>query len=259
MSKHSFHIEIAKELGVNKAILFDHLMFWIDFNSKTETNYYDGKYWTYNTIKKIIEVFPYLSAKQISKAFDDLENDGYIETGNYNKIKYDRTKWYTITKKGFDYYVKMTNQYFEHLENAIYQKVKCNSTKGKMEDDILQNGYVENVITIPDTTQISTKYKTDSNNLLRKSGEFDLSFIHENIRESVKEFIDFRKAIKEPFRTQAQIQTFYNRLEKLSNKSFETAKEILEKSIANGWQGIFELNKKQSSSVFYDHYGKKNG
>lgn len=138
--QHSFDVEIAKEYGLKEAILMNHLWFWIEKNKANEIHYYDGTYWTYNSVKAFNKLFPYLSERQINNTLKELKDKGIIQTGNYNKSAYDRTMWYAFTKTGV----------------SIMQKCK-------MEDAKISNGYVENVKPIPDiNTDIITDINTDN-------------------------------------------------------------------------------------------------
>lgn len=93
---HHFDIDIAKGVGVNAAIIYNNIMFWVLTNKANKHNMHDGFAWTYNSKSAFAELFPYLSERQIRTALGRLEETGYIMSGNYNKVKYDRTKWYTI-------------------------------------------------------------------------------------------------------------------------------------------------------------------
>lgn len=99
--QHSFDIRIAKEYGVNAAVLLNNIYFWIEKNKANNTNFFDGNYWTYNSKKAFAELFPYLNERQIDYALKKLIEGGILITGNYNKMAYDRTLWYAITKKGY--------------------------------------------------------------------------------------------------------------------------------------------------------------
>lgn len=101
---YSFNKEIATEIGVDKAIMLHHLHYWILKNVANQSNYFDGNYWTYNSLKAFTELFPFWTEKQIRRILQQLEDDGYILTGNYNKSTYDRTKWYALTANAFDLY-----------------------------------------------------------------------------------------------------------------------------------------------------------
>ena len=100
--EHSFNIDIACEYGVPAAIILKNLHFWIEHNRANRTNYRDGKYWTYNSVKAFTLLIPYYSRKQIINALKKIEDAGLIITGNYNDTAYDRTTWYTLTAKGYD-------------------------------------------------------------------------------------------------------------------------------------------------------------
>ena len=45
------------------------------------------------------EEFDYLSFSTVRRTFDDLVNDGFLITGDYNKFGADRTKWYRVNKE----------------------------------------------------------------------------------------------------------------------------------------------------------------
>lgn len=106
MALHVFDSQIAQEYGVNAAIIFQNLAYWIEHNRANETNFYDGRYWTYNSVRAFTELFPYLTDKQIRGALKKLEEGGMILVGNYNKSAYDRTRWYALTEKGLSIYTK---------------------------------------------------------------------------------------------------------------------------------------------------------
>lgn len=88
------------EVGVNAAIILEHIDFWCAKNRANGRNFNDGYYWTYNSTKAFVEIYPYMSEKAIRTALGRLEDGGYIVTGRYNEKPYDRTKWYAITEKG---------------------------------------------------------------------------------------------------------------------------------------------------------------
>jgi len=92
---HHFDIELAEELSIESAVLYANLSFWIKKNKANNKHLHDGKYWSYNSISAFEELFPYMSRHKITKALEELENNNYLEVGNFNKSSYDRTKWYS--------------------------------------------------------------------------------------------------------------------------------------------------------------------
>ena len=226
MTYHFFDVELAKEYGVNCAILLANFDYWIAKNRANNVNYYDGRYWTYNSKKAFAELFPYLGEKQIRSALDKLINEGLIMTGNYNASAYDRTLWYAFTEKG-----------------------ESICLKRPMETDKRANGLVENGQPIPNN---KPNINTDSKpNILL--GGFDFSeTTEEELNEALKDFEEMRKKIKKPLTERAKrgiIKKLYN----LSGGNASIAVDILDNSIMNSWQGIFELKQdpkaKQQAAV----------
>lgn len=94
---HYFNTEIAKEVGVNAAVILENIAHWVLRNKANGKNFYDGHYWTYNSNAAMAELFPYMNARQVRTALDSLRKNGMVLTGNYNKSSYDRTLWYTVS------------------------------------------------------------------------------------------------------------------------------------------------------------------
>ena len=99
--EHSFDINIAKEYGIEEAIFLKHFYFWVKKNACNGSNCFDGKYWTFNKMDTFVKLFPYLTLKQVRRVIDSLKEKGLLETGVFNKTKFDRTLWYTLTEKAF--------------------------------------------------------------------------------------------------------------------------------------------------------------
>jgi hypothetical protein len=111
--EHHFNVEDAKKYGVECAILLNNIRFWVAKNKANEKHFYDGKYWTYNSVKAFGELFPYWSKDQIRRYIDKLETAGEIVSGNYNQSHYDRTKWYSLNCQ-----IELANLPNENGENA---------------------------------------------------------------------------------------------------------------------------------------------
>lgn len=77
-----------------------------------------------------------------------------------------------------------------------------------------------------------------------KTGSIDDLFSNENVllKPIVSEWIAYKKEIKDPYKTVRGMKAFVKELQKLSNNDPKVAKEITERSMANNWKGIFELN-----------------
>jgi hypothetical protein len=91
-----FDVDLAIEYSIEEAVILNHLSYWIFINKANERNFRDGSYWTFNTLEAFEKIFPFWDYKKIGRILQKLENRKVILSGNYNKIKFDRTKWYTI-------------------------------------------------------------------------------------------------------------------------------------------------------------------
>jgi hypothetical protein len=88
--------QLAKLIGLNESIILQQVHYWLEINKKADKNYFDGHYWTYNTYDDWQDQFEFWSLSTITRAIHNLEQAKLLLTGNYNKLKMDRTKWYTI-------------------------------------------------------------------------------------------------------------------------------------------------------------------
>ncbi|AZV41727.1 hypothetical protein BAOM_1116 [Peribacillus asahii] len=86
---------LAAKIGVNQAIMLQHIHYWL----KESKHDRDGRPWVYNTYQSWQEQLPFWSVETIKRIIRSLEKDGYLLSANYNRLKIDKTKWYTINYK----------------------------------------------------------------------------------------------------------------------------------------------------------------
>lgn len=120
---HEFKTALAKVYGIEEAILIHNFHHWITENKANNRNFFDGRFWTYNSQKAYGELFPYLNEGKIKRIINSLVEKGILMKGNYNANQYDRTNWYTFTDEGLsivqNYYIdwsKMTNGRVENSQ-----------------------------------------------------------------------------------------------------------------------------------------------
>ena len=95
--EYSFNIHIASVYGLEEAIMIKNFQFWILKNKANGKHDQDGYTWTYNSVGSFEKVFPFWSRSQISRILKSLIDQGALKVGNYNKSKYDRTRWYSFS------------------------------------------------------------------------------------------------------------------------------------------------------------------
>jgi DNA-binding PadR family transcriptional regulator len=149
--QHNFNIFLAQMYSVEEAIFLQNIHFWYKHNKRNNKNFYDGKYWTYNSVYAFTQEFVYLSEKQIRNILHKLETKGLIITGNYNKIAYDRTKWYSITEKGLEILDKLgIHKEEETKSNPNTKKENTNLPNKEIQFTKRANGTTEKGEPIPD-------------------------------------------------------------------------------------------------------------
>jgi hypothetical protein len=80
-------------------------------------------------------------------------------------------------------------------------------------------------------------------------GDFDFSGYGE-LEPLVKKWLDYKKSIKQGYKSQQSLNSFVKRLKELSGDNILIADSIIEQSIAFEWKGIFSLQNKKEPTTF---------
>jgi hypothetical protein len=178
--EYSFNLQIAEKFGVNAAIFLKNIGFWIAKNTGNNKHCYDGYHWTYNSISSFTALFPFWNERQIYTVVNNLLEKKIIKKGNYNKIGYDRTLWYTIIDK----------EVFSICVEPILHKSKMEVTKK-------QNPTTKKVTPIPDiNTDVNPDNKPNKKEkpIKHKHGEYKHVQLTDIEYDKLKErFGDFTK------------------------------------------------------------------
>lgn len=127
---HSFDVEIATKYSQEKAVLIHNIAHWVEKNKANKKHFYDDKYWTYNDAEAFFKLFPYLgSIPKIRRILREMEDDNLIKSGDYNKNRYDRTKWYTLGENPMlhIYTTERTNLNAQAFKNERMSDTKLNA------------------------------------------------------------------------------------------------------------------------------------
>lgn len=148
MLERQYKVEIAKKYGIYEAIFIHNIAYWLKKNIANRKHFYDGYVWTYNSVKAFEELFEEFSERKIRTTIDNLVEKGILKKGNYNKIAYDRTTWYTIIKDDILEAYK--------IDLSICRKCQMETTKKSNEN-------AENVEPIPNPSNQNFKPKPPTN------------------------------------------------------------------------------------------------
>jgi len=130
---YSFWPSEAVQHGIEKAVILYNLRFWLTVNKAAgkEKHYHDGKWWTYNTAKALENLMPFFNRRSISRWLSELEKDGVLLSGMFNKVAYDRTKWYTIPAEFSDDAIGQNDQSIGQDDQSNGQDDQWNGQNGQ--------------------------------------------------------------------------------------------------------------------------------
>lgn len=216
---YSFDISIAKEYGVNEAIMIENFRFWILKNKANESNFYDGRYWTFNSIRAFKELFPFFTEKTIRTTLNHLKEKGVLISGNYNKNPYDKTSWY-----------------------AFKDEDKWLCQIGNIDLPFRANGCAQSGEPIPD---INTDVNTNTKEEIKEEIE------NHPLKEALEKWLSYKKELKKMYKP-IGLRECIKKLERFSGNNPDVAMRIVNESISNGWSGLFPLKDKQENFKDYD-------
>lgn len=183
---------IACAIGLNESIILQQVHYWL--NARTNQNFYDNKYWVYNTYEQWLKQFPFWSEITIKRIIISLEQKGLIISANFNKNKFNRTKWYSINYdvlNNLEYNINQSDQ----NDTTIVSKrsvVRIKMIRSNIETEITTE--------ITNNSHLEDKAKSVNNNHILNKKERDKKIFkiwNEEIEEGKEEVI---KATRERIR-----------------------------------------------------------
>lgn len=145
--------KLAELLGdLDEAVILQQIHYWLE----KRLNIKDEYSWVYNSMVEWNKQFPWLAIATLKRKFKSLEDKGLLITANYNKAKFDKTKWYRIDYDALD-----------EMKQRLYQNdttIVSNCTNGEYQIDTTNTiEYTENnnidTTTTTDTTEIKIIYE----------------------------------------------------------------------------------------------------
>ena len=175
MQFHSFNVNVAKKVGVNKAILLQYIEFWVDKRKANKVLIYEGKAWVYHTASGYEEIFRYMKANTIAKYLVELEKEGYLHSSQNiekGKNRNNRVKYYTLGDAYFSITEKEAQNQNECAKNQnepAQNQNECAKNQNVYNDISLEN----NNISKSEVTKELDKQELDNQTLYRYSDKID--------------------------------------------------------------------------------------
>lgn len=210
--EYGFNIIIAEKLGVNEAIMIKNFQFWLEKNKANEKSYYEGRYWTYNSIGAFCKIFPFWSRDQIRYILKKLTDKGILISGNFNKNPYDKTLWYSLNEEKVE---ELSKKDVENIPNADGEFAKSSSENSTIDVGNFPHRLGEIPKPIPD---INTDNKPDIN-----------THTHERVCENFSQKQSSDTSDNPPnhpiFPNSREVEEFCKDYKALKNSEFEPSDE----------------------------------
>ncbi|OIK11926.1 hypothetical protein BIV60_17225 [Bacillus sp. MUM 116] len=223
---------LANMIGLNEAIVLQQLHYWVN----KSTHIIEGRKWIYNTYNDWQEQFSFWSLSTIKRVFRSLEDQGFLLSGNWNKSKMDKTKWYTIDYERLEELeIEPNLQKKEERNERKHVEPEMDSPASEIiEPAVKDNLYKEDILDrdLDENDPYTTEYK-----------KMDETLLH---RHSIHGQKEKQKAFEHNIENNPDIQ---NPL--LSNQKTEDVKEIIEFWDANGF-GFTNVNAKEQLLSWLD-------
>lgn len=133
--------KLAVLLGdLDKAVILQQIHYWLERSA----NLKDGYKWVYNSMAEWNKQFPWIAIATLKRKFKSLEDENLLITGNYNRAKFDKTKWYRIN--------------YDALNEMVQRSYQNDTTKvSKCDNEEYQNDTTNTIDYTEITTEITTK------------------------------------------------------------------------------------------------------
>ena len=175
-----FNIELAKEYGIDTAVVVHHLAYWCHKNKAENRNFEAGTWWTYNSVQGLQKMLPFWTRDQLRRRIERAIETGVLIRGNFNSMGYDRTTWYSLAPLIWQFYEMDVAE----LPNANGKVAKSNMQNSQMDVAELPNLYQGEHKDNPRTT---TRFKEPSleevvlefeNKGVKEAGDIAAKFIN---------------------------------------------------------------------------------
>lgn len=140
-----FRVEDAVNYGVEEAIILNNFRFSIDGHRANGTHFYEERYWTFDSVRAYCILYPFWSRRQLERIINSLIDQKVIMTGNFNRMKYDKTNWYAFVNQEEMLFLPIP----PNGETETRKKVPCTSPNGVADSTELGSPNHQTVEPIP--------------------------------------------------------------------------------------------------------------
>ncbi|MEH7178291.1 conserved phage C-terminal domain-containing protein [Neobacillus vireti] len=150
---------LAAKIGLNEAVVLQQIHYWLGISKHK----IEGRTWVYNTYEEWQKQLPFWSVSTIKRSIRSLEMLGLLISANFNQMKMDKTKWYSI-----DY------EKLHEIEDSLQERKAAPIKENASEED----SEITKESAVPSSTKKEIPYAEIIGYLNEKAGKnFKLSSI----------------------------------------------------------------------------------
>ena len=254
---HSFSVDVAGLHGVDVALMLQHFCFWYEKVVSDGINKHKGEHWVRLKLVQMNVQFPYWGFSKIRHLVDKMIELDLIKKDEFNHMKSDRTKWYTLTNKAkkilniskVKEYKKASAEIgkrssaeignpIAEIDNSKYKEVdiKCryyiNSQKILANKSLLEIISMQNLVDIKTVENKLSEFELHSKSLNKK---------YDNDGDVFNHFSSWiRKQDLKRFKLEKELHWFIKMFNKVSGRDFKISdnlKDRFSKQFAIGFSG----------------------
>ena len=239
---HYFNPSLAEAYGVDVAIFLHNIFHWVEYNEAHKKNFYEGRYWTYNSISAFCEVHPYWSKRQIERIATTCKKNGLLLTGCFNEDRRDRTMWYTLSDLAMRFF----------SDNSSPKTDDCISRNGEMQSPEPCQSFPQTVaplpINKPDNKQKEPPKAPQGG---KRPSKYDLAedakplltqYVGKDreLAVVIQDMIASRTELK-AVNSKRAIRAMLSELDRLSGGSRANKLALLRRAISSGWKTVYPM------------------
>lgn len=232
-------MDLAIQYGADIAIFLHNLVFWVEKNRANGKHFYDGRYWTYNTMEAFAELYPLWSRDQIKRLIAKCRENGLLLVGEYNKDKRDRTKWYSPSDEILELYGVGAGD----CKGRKRQMHSAESPQTEGENaTALPEGLPEGLQDPPTSPPQGERKGRKKRELSGEAKELLRSYVGEDreLAVALGALMEVR-AEKRAANTARAVRMLLAELDRLSGGRREDKLLLLRQSVVNSWKSVFPL------------------
>lgn len=241
--------KLARILGVNEAMVMQHIHYWLVKNEEKKVNYKEGRYWTFKSIKQWHnDEFDFWSESTLRRIFISLEEKGLLLVNNFNKKGFDKTKWYSIDYEKL--YSLNEEQNDDHKEKNILINYEMDNSDKENNDEVEE----EKTLGIYEKIVARMEKKNKENSSIKSNECENVEFKTEIIQNEQIDSSKFNKDINSNW-INADSQ-----VDKSNYSNWINANSQVDKTNTNNYKKNInkDINQLPNNGIDYDNIEKDN-